>query len=94
MPPAATPRVSIVGSISDLAGNRVGAGSTGGSIVATDRTAPVFVTSVSGSVADRVAAKGGRDSQITIRVTANEALRDVPMVHVVRLHIPEGEDWH
>lgn len=85
LPPAATPRVSVVGSISDLAGNRVGAGSVGGSITATDKTAPVFTTSVSGSVTDRVAATGSRTGQITIRVSSNEDLRNVPTLRVAKL---------
>ncbi len=89
LPPAATPRVSIIGSISDLAGNRVGAGSVGGSITASDRTAPVFTTSVSGSVSERVAATGRRDGQITIRVSSNEPLRNVPALRIATL-VPDG----
>ena len=85
LPPAATPRVSVVGSISDLAGNRVGAGSVGGSIVATDKTAPVLRATVTGSVTERVAATGQPNGQITIRVTSNEPLRDVPALQVARL---------
>ena len=85
LPPAATPRVSVVGSISDLAGNRVGAGSVGGSLVATDKTAPVLSISVTGSVTERVAATGRPDGQVTIRVTSNEALLNAPGIHVATL---------
>lgn len=89
LPPAATPRVSVVGLISDLAGNRLGAGAKGSSLVATDKTSPVFDVSVSGSVAERVAATGERTDQVTIRIVANEGLRNVPTLRVASL-VPDG----
>ncbi len=87
LPPAATPRITVIGSISDLAGNRLGAGNPGGSRTATDRTAPVFATTVTGSVAERVAVTGERDGQVTVRVVSNEALRNVPNLRIVKLII-------
>ena len=82
--PGAKPTVSIVGTILDTAGNRLGAGAgAASSRRADDLTRPEFSVSITGSAADRVAATGRTTDTVGIRVTATEPLAATPDLYLV-----------
>ena len=84
--PGAKPTISIVGTISDVAGNRLGSGSSSATIPAIDKTKPNFGVAVSGTVEARTASKGN----VTIRVTVNEPLQRTPEIRLVTFKFHAG----
>ena len=96
--PGARPQVSIVGTILDTAGNRLGAGQgLSSSRRAEDLTRPEFSVSITGSVSDRVGSNGRSNDPIHIRVTATETLQATPDLFLVTFtggvaDDPETED--
>ena len=82
----AKPTISIVGTITDVAGNRLGSGSPNATIPAIDETRPEFGVTVAGDIADRTAATG----TVTIRVAATEPLQRTPTLRLVTFEYDAG----
>lgn len=75
--PNATPKISVVGTISDVAGNITPIQEK----TALDGISPLLTVTITGEVASRPAVSGASGKKVTVRVVSDEALAAAPTVN-------------